>query len=193
MDSSAALTKLKEGNKRFMENRLSEKKNGAEDRKALTKGQQPYAVILTCSDSRVAPEIIFDASFNEIFVIRNAGNVATEVELASVEYALEHLRAPLVVAMGHEKCGAVKAACDIVADTGDCDGNFKAIFDQIYPSAVKHKDKDDKTTLAEYDNARHTKQRVLESEIVKGLVDSGAVTVHCARYKIESGEVEFFE
>ncbi len=193
MDFNAAVQKLKEGNQRFMQNMLAQKDNGADKRKELLKGQQPYAAVVTCSDSRVSPEIIFDAAFNELFVIRNAGNVATEVELASVEYALEHLHVPLVLVMGHERCGAVKAACDAVAAGAQVEGNFKAIYEEISSSAMKHTGKDNCTELTEYENARHAKTKVLESEVVRELVKDGKVMVCCARYKIESGEVEFFE
>jgi len=190
MDKKTALLKLIDGNKRFTENNPAPKKNGADDRKKFINGQQPYAAVLACSDSRVSPEIIFDASFNELFVVRNAGNIATEVETASIEYALEHLGVKLVLIMGHEKCGAVKAACDIV-DSGaeDCGGNFKAVFNQIRPSVNKSKDK----ALVECDNAAHTKQRLMENEIIKKFAGAGEVMIVCARYKIESGEVEFFD
>jgi carbonic anhydrase len=193
MDKNTALAALKAGNKRFIENSLAPKKNGAEDRQKLTAGQQPYAAVITCSDSRVSPEIIFDCSFNELFVIRNAGNVVTDVELASVEYALEHLHVPLVLVLGHEKCGAVKAACDIVGSGGECEGHFGSIFEEIHPSAEKNRDSADNTVLTEYDNARHSKARVLESHAVKELVDSGSAAVVCARYQIGTGIAEFFE
>ncbi|MDR2899077.1 MAG: carbonic anhydrase [Clostridiales bacterium] len=191
MDPDMALHKLKEGNKRFTEKMLKPKSEVC-DRSGLIVGQQPYAAVITCSDSRVAPEIIFDTGFNEIFVIRNAGNVAAGIEIASVEYALCHLNVPLVLVLGHEKCGAVKAACCVFED-GECEGHFSHIYEKIRPSVEKYKNDDDRVTLVEYANTRHTKQCLLDSDIVKKLVESGSVAIHCARYQIESGVVEFFE
>ncbi len=107
--------KLLEGNKRYLTQPTA--KDFAKRREETKDGQQPYAIILTCSDSRVAPEIIFDANLGEIFVIRTAGNVVDKIALGSIEYAAEHLHSPLLVVMGHEKCGAVKAAWEAVGSS----------------------------------------------------------------------------
>ena len=109
IDFSSALQSLKAGNKRFVTGGLSPKNTYAEDRKALCEGQHPFAVVLCCSDSRVAPEIIFDQKLGDLFVIRNAGNVIDKHVLGSIEYAVEHLGTSLVVVMGHSCCGAVTA------------------------------------------------------------------------------------
>jgi len=108
-DAKVALSYLKEGNKRFVDGVIAPK-NHAADRKALIDVQKPYAIILTCADSRTAPEIFFDTRIGDLFVLRNAGNFATDVELGSIEFATAVLQAKLVVVIGHTNCGAVFAS-----------------------------------------------------------------------------------
>lgn len=103
--SQESLTKLIDGNKRFMSGELAKKDIGENRRQELTKGQQPFATVLSCSDSRVAPEIIFDQGLGDIFIVRVAGNVVEPTTLGSIEYGVEHLHAPLLVILGHESCG----------------------------------------------------------------------------------------
>ena len=103
------LEKLLDGNKRYIK-RINENKDTKERLLSLTKGQSPYCLIFTCSDSRVVPEKIFDTNEGELFVIRSAGNVVNEGELASIEYGIEHLKIKLVVVLGHTLCGAIHAA-----------------------------------------------------------------------------------
>ncbi len=134
MSPDEALGKLMDGNKRYVENKLT---NGLRSdpatRASLARSQRPYAVILTCSDSRVPPEIIFDKGLGEVFVVRVAGNVPDPVVLGSIEYAAEHLGTPLVMVLGHERCGAVKAAVDAKGrSTGSA--NIDAIVKIIAPS-----------------------------------------------------------
>jgi carbonic anhydrase len=107
---AAALERLKEGNKRFAADRLADKDLGSARRRALAKGQRPFAVVLGCADSRVAPELIFDQGLGDVFVLRVAGNVTDAALVGSIEYAVEEVKVPLIVVLGHEECGAVKAA-----------------------------------------------------------------------------------
>ena len=108
-----ALQKLMEGNRQYVEGKMThEAKSDTASRAALATSQKPYAIILSCADSRVPPEIVFDKGLGELFVVRVAGNVADPVVLGSVEYAAEHLGAPLVMVLGHERCGAVTATVD---------------------------------------------------------------------------------
>ena len=118
-----------------MEVDLSSKK-----RETLVAGQSPFAVIVSCSDSRVPPELIFNQGLGDLFVVRVAGNVIDKIELGSVEYAVEHLKAPLIVVMGHENCGAVEAAVE--ASGKKQHGNIGAIINKIEPSVKKVKSKD---------------------------------------------------
>jgi hypothetical protein len=106
----AALTRLVEGNKRFVAGSTTHPDQTAERRTETAKGQHPFAIILTCADSRLSPEILFDEGIGDLFVVRNAGNLLDDHVLGSIEYAVEHLHATLIVVLGHTKCGAVSAA-----------------------------------------------------------------------------------
>ena len=111
--------RLTTGNDRFARDVLERKDVGASRRQQLSKGQKPFAVVLTCADSRLTPEYIFNQGLGDLFVLRVAGNIADPYVLGSVEYALEHLHVPLVVIVGHEKCGAVEAALGQEKPTGN--------------------------------------------------------------------------
>ena len=174
-----ALQSLKEGNERFVTGNLSNKDTYAEDRKALCAGQHPYAVVLCCSDSRVAPEIIFDQKLGDLFVIRNAGNIVDEEVLGSIEYAVEHLETPLVVVMGHSSCGAVTATCQ----GGDLPGHIIDLAKRIKPSINKSCCVDDNAKQ----HAKRMAQLIEEDEIVHHV---GAKVV-AAFYDIQSGKVEW--
>ena len=129
--SDTAKQLLIEGNARFISGKTLSKDLSSTRRIDLMKnGQHPFAVIVSCSDSRVPPELLLDQALGDLFVIRVAGNVITPVELGSVEYAVEHLKAPLVVVLGHEGCGAVTAA----VQGGEIPGSISAITDKIKPA-----------------------------------------------------------
>lgn len=147
-------------------------------------GQHPYAVVVTCSDSRVPAEHIFSAGIGELFVIRTAGNVIGTFELGSVEYGAEHLHAPLIVVLGHTGCGAVDAAL-----SGGAHGAIKAIIDEIaacLPAGCDARD-------AEIANVENSIARIRESEIITELGESGAVEIRGAIYDIASGAVRFLD
>jgi carbonic anhydrase len=191
-----ALNALIEGNKRFVSGNLSEKDLSKDVLVDLSQnGQHPFATIITCSDSRVAPELLFDQGLGDLFIIRDAGNVAGAIETASVEYAVEHLECPLVVVLGHEKCGAVKASME----GGEVTPNLEEIVNKIKPSIDKvkaeNKDAAEEEIAAEVEeeNAKATVNELLKSPTIKELVDSGKVKIVAARYHIESGEVEILE
>src|SRR5262249_7971690 len=106
-----ALQRLKQGNARFVADKLDQKKDiGGKRRGDLAKGQRPFAIILSCADSRVPPELVFDQGLGDLFVVRVAGNVTDPVVLGSIEYGVQVLKAPLIIVLGHESCGAVQAA-----------------------------------------------------------------------------------
>lgn len=110
--SDKALEYLKAGNARFVEGKATHPHQDVETRHTVAKGQAPFAIVLTCADSRLSPEVIFDQGLGDLFVLRVAGNIAEPGSMASVEYAVEHLGARLLIVLGHERCGAVKAAVD---------------------------------------------------------------------------------
>lgn len=107
-----ALARLKEGNARFVRGRVKRPNAGADRRAVVAAGQAPFAVIVSCADSRVPPEILFDQGIGDLFVVRTAGQALGDFELASIEYAVEHLGAPFILVLGHERCGAIKATVE---------------------------------------------------------------------------------
>lgn len=182
-----ALKELKEGNEEFISG------NTAELRADLAEnGQAPYAVVITCSDSRVAPEVLFNTTMGEIFTIRTAGNVVGEFEIGSVEYGVEHLGAPLVVVMGHSNCGAVSAALG-----GEAEGSIQNIIDEITPSVAEAKkietDESAVSALAENLNIQNTIQKLRTSTILSHLESEGDVKIIGAKYDIKDGSVEILE
>ncbi len=189
-----SLTKLLDGNKRFVSGELAKKDIGENRRKELTKGQSPFATVLSCSDSRVAPELIFDEGLGDIFIVRDAGNVADPVTMGSIEYGVEHLHTPLLVILGHEKCGAVTAALDA---KGKPEGNIGAILKKIMPAVHKAKkagkDRESTLDLAIQENVRHTYRDVMKSKIVSELVHEGKLKVVGAEYYLGTGKVEMVE
>ena len=178
-DSQKALELLKEGNARFISGTLTPKDNYAELRENLSSGQQPFAVVLCCSDSRVAPEIIFDQKLGDLFVIRNAGNIVDEEVLGSIEYAVEHLETPLVVVMGHSSCGAVTATCQ----GGDLPGHITDLAKRIKPSI--------NTSCCINDNARSHARRMAQMIEDDEIVHHVDAKVIAAFYDIQSGKVEW--
>lgn len=128
---------LVEGNQRYISgNVLNDDLSSKKREELVTEGQHPFATIVSCSDSRVPPEIIFDQALGDIFVVRNAGNVIDPVTLGSIEYGAEHLKTPVIVVLGHESCGAVKATVD---GGGEAPGNIGNIVDKINISLEKVK------------------------------------------------------
>ena len=176
-DWQTALRYLEDGNKRYLENRGITQNTNAQDREALKDGQKPFAIVVTCSDSRVSPEIYFDQKLGDIFVIRNAGNIADTATLGSIEYAVEHLKVPLVVVVGHGCCGAVTGA----KNGGEYPENLQTIINAISPAIKDCKTVDD----AVHANIGHVVKLIRENRIVKHT----RAAVIGAYYNIESGEV----
>lgn len=183
-----------EGNKRFVSGKLAKKDLSSKVRTDLSKdGQHPFATIFTCSDSRVAPELIFDQGLGDLFIIRNAGNVADILEVGSVEYAVEHVKTPLVIVLAHDKCGAVQAT----VEGGETTPSIQAIIDKIKTSLdkvkVANKDANNQEIASEVENenAKETVKELLKSATIKNLVDSGKLKVVAAKYHIESGQIKF--
>lgn len=198
ISADEALQKLLEGNKRFVEQQMTgQKLCDLSAREGLAKSQHPYAIILSCSDSRVPPEIVFDKGLGEIFVVRVAGNVPDPVVLGSVEYAAEHLGSPLVVVLGHERCGAVTAA---VEAKGKPEGNIGAIIKTITP-AVKQAKKEykgiEKTGLVETaidDNVKLVAANLTKkSSVLKHMVKEGKLKIVAAKYDLDDGQVRLLK
>lgn len=186
-----SFAKLMEGNKRFV-SLAPEKYDLDAKRKACTLGQNPSAIVVACSDSRVAPEIIFDQCLGDVFVVRVAGNVLDPVTLGSIEYAAEHLHTPLLVILGHEKCGAVAATLDA---KGKPEGNIGAIVRKIMPAVKKAQMKggsrEDMLNNAIRENVLLSQNYMLRKSLVlKHLIEKGELKVVTAMYHFGSGEVE---
>lgn len=191
-----ALQRLKEGNAAFVADADACAANLAAKRTELAKGQHPYATIVTCSDSRVSPELIFGgATLGDLFVARNAGNVVDTAVLGTLEYGAGHLMSPLIIVMGHKKCGAIAAACDVVVKGAKLDGAIAKMVEPILPVALQIGAADPdlvlKTVTA---NAVHGAELILNdsAEITK-LVAEGKVRVIAAVYDLETGVVEFLD
>lgn len=139
ISAEAALARLKAGNERFRGEHLKHPDQGLVRVHELEAGQHPYAVIVSCSDSRVPPEIVFDEGLGDLFVVREAGHVADAATLGSVEYAVEHLHAHLVVVLGHEQCGAVAAASEVITKNARPEGHIVNLVDAIRPAVERAK------------------------------------------------------
>lgn len=186
------LGKLMGGNERFVGGQFSKRQSGDDFRKELAKGQHPYAVVVACSDSRVAPEIVFDQDLGQVFVVRTAGNIVDPIAIGSIEYAVEHLHAPLIVVLGHESCGAVKAT---VEHKGKPEGNIGAIIKKIMPAVKKAralgKKGADLVHLSMIENVKNVAAEITKkSEIVSKEIHEGKVKIAGAYYSISTGKVE---
>lgn len=186
--ATMALRRLLEGNERYVAGKASHPDQTLSRRTELTQGQHPFAVVLTCSDSRVAPELFFDQGLGDLFVIRNAGNVLDDHVLGSIEYAVEHLHVALILVVGHEKCGAVSAA---VAG-GEAPGHIRSIVEAIAPALKKAKglagDAVDNTVRC---NAQLCADALAHSEpLLQEAHHAHRLVVAPARYDLASGRVQ---
>ena len=198
----AVLAQLKEGNSRFEAGKLSHPHADVDYRKQLSGGQHPEAIILSCSDSRVAPELLFDKGLGDLFVVRDAGNILGAAAVASMEYAVEHLGSRLIVVMGHESCGAVKAALstppgksagspDLDSLVATIQGNLEAEGKDGWRSIAS----EDKTLRGHVShNVNAVAKRLTErSKIIRNAVETGKVKIVPAIYGLETGHVDFWE
>lgn len=187
-----AWERLKKGNQRYVDG-VMKRHDFAAERGALAGGQNPFAGILSCADSRIAPEFAFDSARGDLFVVRVAGNFAEEDGIASFEYAVKFLGTPLLVVLGHDKCGAVDAAIKTVKDGADLPGHLPHLVDHIAPAV--------KTAMAESGDllANAIRENVLlnvkklktASPILSDYVSSGKVKVVGGIYKLKDGHVEW--
>jgi carbonic anhydrase len=186
VSAGAALTKLQEGNSRFANSKVSEGKPTAARRTETARAQHPFAIILACADSRVAPEIVFDQNIGDIFVIRNAGNLVDDHVEGSIEYAVEHLGVRLVVVLGHERCGAVTAA--LAGNTAPA--HEQSLVRDIQPAVQAVKGKTgDPVHLAVVENARLMAEEIRkEASFGEAAKD---VRIVPAVYDLDTGKVEW--
>ncbi|MCD7935363.1 MAG: carbonic anhydrase [Tannerellaceae bacterium] len=194
-ESDDPLTILKAGNERFYTGQSKHLHQDSQTIRELTAGQHPKAVIISCSDSRVPPEIIFDQGLGDIFTIRTAGHVMSDFEEGSVEYAVEHLHTQLVVVLGHEHCGAVHAMLEHL-DNDHVEGHIGAIVDALKNEPeeqevlkVKSDDLPERAILA---NIIHGVKQLRESDpILSHMYREGEIQIVGALYHLDNGQVEF--
>lgn len=181
---------LREGNDRFVNGTLEHPGQGAADRAKLVQGQHPTAILFGCGDSRVAAELIFDRGLGDMFVVRTAGHVVDGSVLGSIEYGVAVLNVPLIVVLGHDSCGAVKATIDTL-DGGAVPGGFiRDVVERVAPSILAGR-REGLSTVDELE-ARHvveTGNLITErSAIVAERVKAGTLAIACVNYKLAEGK-----
>ena len=192
LSAEDAIQKLKDGNKRFVKAKSQHPDESKERRNEMLKGQHPFVVILSCSDSRVPPELIFDQGLGDIFEIRNAGNVLNEHVIGSIEYAVMHCGVKLIVIMGHQDCGAIAATLSGVSETK----YIKALEDSIKPAIDDCKEQGLEINSDNVVKA-HVMQDIEElmaqdTELVKYMKEHD-VKIVPAYYHLDSGKVDFMK
>jgi carbonic anhydrase len=214
-----AISKLKEGNSRYTGGNQQHPHESREDRSYLAtnsyenagmtflgmtaeqaakrraelrKSQHPFATIVSCSDSRVPPELVFDQGLGDLFICRVAGNVINDENLGSIEYSVDHLGVRLIVVLGHQSCGAVKAAKETIAAKGKAPGHIESLVTAIKPAVESTVDGDLDATIKA--NVKHF-VNVLRSStpILKAKVDSGQIQVIGGYYSLDTGAVSFLD
>lgn len=195
-----ALERLREGNRHFVAD-IRRQKEIAPRRAEVAAGQEPFAIVLGCSDSRVPAELIFDQGLGDLFVIRVAGNIVAPSQIGSVEFAAERFQTRLVVVMGHSNCGAISATIEELARPNELQSrNLRAIVDRIRPAVaplLKTKLKDDYDALhgeAVRANVRVAADHLRHgSEILEQLIARDGLLIVGAEYSLETGVVDFFD
>ncbi len=188
ISAEEALQKLKSGNKRFVEMKLKHPDQSTKRRNELTQGQHPFATILSCSDSRVVDEILFDQGLGDLFVIRNAGNIIDDHVIGSVEYAIVHAGTKLVVVMGHENCGAVGATVCHAKESSYIESIEKAIEPAIKVSKGEGADFANDVSK---NNAKLVVKTLYQNPIISKCVKEHDVKIIPAYYNLHTGKVEF--
>jgi carbonic anhydrase len=189
VSAKEALETLQDGNARFARSQASHPHQSHERRADLSTGQQPFALILGCADSRIPPEIIFDQGIGDLFVIRVAGNIIDDAILGSIEYAVEHLGMQLIVVLGHENCGAVSAT----VQGGEAHGHIPTLIEAIRPAVDEAQSQGgDVLENATRTNARRIAKQIESSApILAAATQAGTLEVKAAYYHLTTGKVEF--
>jgi len=187
MTIQEVISRLEAGNKNFVSDKLDGKLQNSSRRTDLTAGQEPYAIVLSCADSRVVPELAFDAGLGELFVIRVAGNVANNSSIASIEYAVAHLGSTVIVVLGHENCGAVTAAIS----GGDNGHNLNHLLSHITPALAASGEGAAVNDVVKKNAELTGRDLKNRSSIIRNAVESGKVKIIPAYYNLGSGAVNW--
>ena len=201
LTAQEALTRLQEGNKRFVEGKSTYNTNDTRRRNELVDGQTPFAIILGCSDSRVPAEIVFDQGLGDLFVIRIAGNIVAPSQIGSIEFTVETFQTPLVVVLGHTRCGAVAATLNQIRQPqASRSQHLRSIVERIRPAVEPLSEiRTDLTPEQLLERAIRSNIRMSVNQLRHGssfleeIHDSGSLWIVGAEYSLESGEVDFFE
>jgi len=197
--AAAALERLRSGNRRFVDDMRRDAGATRERRTALAAGQEPFAIVLGCSDSRVPAEIVFDQGLGDLFVIRVAGNIVAPSQVASVEFAAVRFGTRLVVVLGHSQCGAILATLEDLERPGERDAaSLRAIVDRVRPAVEEvvaaGGDPEHIVREAVRANVRRSVSLLRHgSELVERMVTTEGLLVVGAEYSLETGVVEFFD
>ncbi|NUS29358.1 MAG: carbonic anhydrase [Streptomyces sp.] len=189
---SGAFTRLMEGNRRWVKGALLHPDQDPRRREAVAEKQKPYAVVLSCIDSRVPPELVFDTGIGDLFVIRTGGQVVAPVVTGSVEYGPVTAGTPLIVVLGHQRCGAIKAAYKALHDRTTLPGSLQAIADSLrtaYATTLKQKTDDPVDTMIRV-HARQTAAALRANTSLAPLAKQGGLAVVSAYYSLDTGRVE---
>ena len=194
--SSTALQLLKDGNKRFVNN-LKINRNLLQQANETSDGQHPFAVILSCIDSRTSAELVFDQGIGDVFSIRIAGNIVNEDILGSMEFGCKVAGAKIILVLGHTKCGAVKGACDNVA-LGNLTGLIAKIKTAVVQESITAENRNSSNgvfveNVAELNVSLSVKNILLKSPIIAEMVKNGDIGIVGGIHEITTGEVKFFE
>jgi len=185
--ADSVLAELTAGNAHHVAHRYQHPHETAERQRELASGQSPHAEILSCADSRVPPELIFDQGLGDLFIIRVAGNVVSDTELGSLEYGAEHLHVPLLVVLGHQHCGAVTAA----VEGGEAEGHIAALVNLLRPAVEKTRgmpgDHVENAVTANVEMV--VKQLRTSTPVLAKLVSEGKLKVVGAVYSLDTGKV----
>ena len=187
--ADAVIAELKAGNAHHVAKKYAHPHQTSARQRELATGQHPHCALLTCADSRVAPEIVFDQGLGDIFDVRVAGNVAGTSETASLEYAAEHLHVPLIVVMGHSNCGAVSAALE----GGTLPGKLPDLMAMIRPAVDQSAhEPGDRVANTVRDNVAHVVRQLLAARpVLTELAESGKLRIVGAVYSLETGKVDW--
>lgn len=194
-----ALAKLKQGNADFLTGKVRATTLDRARRLDIARKQTPFAVLVGCSDSRVPPELLFGSGLGELFIVRNAGNTVDTVAMGSIEYAVLVLNVPLVVVLGHQRCGAVHAAIEVVEKNTSFPGSIGQMIEPIIPAVLKarssgklHGDELLEASVRENVSRVVDRLRKVETSLVKPL-QAGSLRIVGAHYDLDNGKVDFFK
>ena len=195
VDADVAISQLKAGNRRFVDQHPSQDGQNQRDVQRLAKGQAPKAIVLSCSDSRVPPELVFNQGLGDLFAVRTAGETLSPEVIASIEYAVAKLGSHLIVVLGHSNCGAVKAAIETMGGKSAGSDHLDQLVRDIHPrirSVLKPEHPSTDLKAESWANAKAAKDELLvRSKIISEASQSGKVRFAVGLYDLSTGAVEF--